>query len=328
MAEPEPGEPDYWLPRPESAFWTNGGVLGSKRGWTVENTPPPPWPNFDGPISRAVYGPAGTRWRFASDDLLAVLDVGWEDVLTQVVQFALKFLKIKVFLPGTIVEWTVPGPREVEFMAVQVVRTSIHANLQGTEEELVHVLHWLPSGSSIVDVVPFTTLVMEAWADFVTSVSGLFYTGTVYDYVAGAVITFAPPADPDYAVTTEYVNFEAGVDGTGTESLPNEVAMCVSHSTARRGARYRGRTYLGGLSKASTQANGRFTDAFILAVRDAWVDFVTTPAITDIADFVVLSPTYGTAELVTNERVGNVPDSMRSRRRSQEEVYVAAPLVP
>jgi hypothetical protein len=139
--------------------------------------------------------------------------------------------------------------------------------------------------------------------------------------------TIYVPVKPTYVVDTQYAPFvtPADVKGSSATTLPYEVACCVSFGTGIRGGRNRGRMFLGPLGPAIVGAQGKFDDAMvhIIGHHVAEMFLRRLPALAPGLALTVASGRYATARLVTDMRVGHVPDSQRRRRRSQDEVYAA-----
>lgn len=102
-------------------------------------------------------------------------------------------------------------------------------------------------------------------------------------------------------------------------SMPTEVAACVSHLTALRGRSFRGRSYLPGLSE--TYVNGNTLDSgyrtqvvtgmgiIMAAIADGGPDMVVVSRIEDGAPRVT-----GVTTPITSFRCDAVPDSQRRRK--------------
>lgn len=132
------------------------------------------------------------------------------------------------------------------------------------------------------------------------------------------------------ATMTSWVLFPVGVGavqgGGAGPDLPYEVAVAVSLQTDHRGPSGRGRLYLpaphtgamttAGIFSTSTVAEcGNLISAYLTAIKD------DTPHVP-----VVVSPRRIILNEVTSINVGQVPDSQRRRRRSQDEARVVTTL--
>ena len=72
----------------------------------------------------------------------------------------------------------------------------------------------------------------------------------------------------------EYLDGNAGVPGTGTgDPLPRQIAAVVTLRTALAGARYRGRSYIGGFSETENSTTGSISAALQASVV-SWVQGV------------------------------------------------------
>jgi len=227
-------------------------------------------------------------------------------------------------------------------VGMQWLQTNIHAKL-GAKEELVHALKWAPDTGSEVPaqsdaaVLDFATTVSGLWHTFLQAFSipalGLATT-TTYDFVLCAPYEQTVPNVAGQSTKGHTHQLRPtqlapiGAVATTGAALPYEVAMVVTLRTLSQqtggpshGRRNRGRTYLGGFNVAVMATDGLFNTQATNAVEGSFAAFVTAVnaatgyrlAIHSFADLV--------ARPVTKVQVGQVPDSMRSRRRSQLESY-------
>jgi len=88
--------------------------------------------------------------------------------------------------------------------------------------------------------------------------------------VAGIRATDWSAADGGTSFQVPSVNV-AGINATPT--LPLNVAMCVTHKTAKRGRSFRGRTYIPGLGEDVVAAGDLLATARKTAVQVAYVNF-------------------------------------------------------
>lgn len=339
---PPPGDPLYWASPPSSAVFHPGGDLsGWSRGWTVASVPPPPWPYLSGPYDYGKYGPPGTIWLYNLDDAadqISHVPVSWAETLINAVRKKLGLLSL-----GDI-PWyyEVPAREGLLVSTSAVIRMTIHGKI-GTTEEIAHTSHWVKAGTgggdpfALGDLDAIGPAAVAAWKAFLiapTTLNGSpsaprveICSTLTYDSVQLAALTLAPPAKPNYDIRTRYYPLDAGADApTGGQNLPWEVAHCISMTTAQRGARYRGRMYLGPLSVGclSSSVPGTFDADFAHTVAAAYATkFLSDAGLRALADPVIASYKYGTVEPITGVKGGIVPDSMRSRRRSQNEQYSA-----
>lgn len=332
---------DWPNPPPNAEYHTPHLLQWSGYGYTVAGAPPYPFPlGVDaGPWPVETYGPPGTLWIFSSGDIFE----NWTHVPAPFGRVALRRLLRKLgsySIGSSLWAWRTPDPEGVQPpMSIKVIRTTIHAKF-GASEEMAHVLHWRSSPTPDVDqdmaaIKTFADQVRDHWVAFLNA-SGPAGSGSTikshissdvkYDEVRAAFLEITPGVRPRYLVPTQYSTF-AGTTGncTGGPPLPYEVALCLSLNTHLRGARYRGRTYLGGLTVSELGSNGLFlstnTLAFGLGYWQQMVQAMTTDTGNDLH---VLSAKYGESWPVSGVRVGVVPDSQRRRRRKQLEAYALA----
>lgn len=337
----DPSDPNYWPGgAPSEAVWVGFDVPGHDH-WTVYAGPPAPWPYID-EFPAATYGPKGTVWYYRDDFLAHALQNGAEDLGRNAVRYFLSIFKLSSFEiadEDLFDYWVNPG-ESVARMSVSLYRVTIHAKVNEIEES-VNILHYLPAeGDTVSDasVQAVADLARDSWVDFLASasmVSGSSYAtnkffspDVVWDEVRCAGITLAPPAKPHYDVLTKYSSFDGTANvGHGEGTLPYEVACCLSYVTAKRGPRYRGRSYLGPLGTDSMASNGLLNQNKAVAVGLAFGNTMIQAMAADATNpvqLVIASGKFGTSELVTGVRVGQVPDSQRRRRRSQPEAFMPA----
>jgi hypothetical protein len=110
--------------------------------------------------------------------------------------------------------------------------------------------------------------------------------------------------------------FATAVKGTGSMALPPQCAIVTTLLTGAPGRSARGRLFLGGLSTFLTD-EGRITPAAQLVLANNLAGFyigVRAQAGGDTFRPVVVSPTTTQARKITRIQIGNVVDTMRSRR--------------
>jgi hypothetical protein len=126
------------------------------------------------------------------------------------------------------------------------------------------------------------------------------------------------------ATTAAESSFSATHKGTGAVSLPGQVALCATLLTGAPGRSNRGRLFLGGLAGSTLEANGKIRAIDLDVLRNGLAGFYT--AVRDNAgtadEFrpVVVSPTLGTSRRITTVQMGDVYDTMRSRRNARSEL--------
>lgn len=114
--------------------------------------------------------------------------------------------------------------------------------------------------------------------------------------------------------------FGAAVVGSAGAAVPPQVALVVTLLTGAPGRSARGRMFLGGLSTNGLTADGRLTtarrDDIVAAMTGFYKDLRQSTAVDDAIRPVVVSPTKTDARKITAIQVGDVFDTMRSRRGS------------
>lgn len=113
---------------------------------------------------------------------------------------------------------------------------------------------------------------------------------------------------------------DAGSDTGG--ACPNQCAIVVSKLTGFSGSRNRGRMFLPPPATSELTAAGRLDTAGVTAVAagiTAWKNSLIGDGFTPV----LVSPSQSANLVLTSFRVGNVIDTMRSRRNSLAEVYTS-----
>lgn len=122
--------------------------------------------------------------------------------------------------------------------------------------------------------------------------------------------------------------FAPTISGTGGSGLPPQVALVVTLLTGVPGRSGRGRMFLGNLAYPNALVSGRVAPEVQASVARNIAGFLTAVRDDPLAedDFrpVVVSPTTSTARKITSVSVGNVYDTMRSRRNKLVEARVTA----
>lgn len=213
-------------------------------------------------------------------------------------------------------------PRAPGVYAPRLYRCNINASLPGGEIMVNTV--WMQRDASTlagVTIQMISDKVRDSWAKLVTQGPGGVGVGLATFVGTDVVWTSVTSYEVDAAgraVAQAESTFAATVKGSGGSMLPPQLAICCTLLTETPGRRGRGRLFLGGISAGLLTAQGRLTvanrdgiatrlAAFYKEVRDA-------PFQNDYARPVVVSPTTGTAAPITRVQVGDVPDTMRSRR--------------
>lgn len=131
---------------------------------------------------------------------------------------------------------------------------------------------------------------------------------------------------------TVLADLDPGVPGSGTTSMPPQVALAITLRTAKmRGRAHAGRFYIPRLAGA-IGTDGRLAAAQAGTIVTAATTFLNdlNAALDGVARVAVLSDVgTGAVNDVTHVEVGRVLDTMRSRRRSlDEERQIGEPLAP
>lgn len=147
------------------------------------------------------------------------------------------------------------------------------------------------------------------------------------------VKTAAITSDGTYATTTggtylageSFTGLYAGSSSAYTTRMPNSVALAVSLVTPRSGPTGKGRVFLP-WPGIGLDNDGRIVELAATNVANAMVNLIDKVNDASAPNAVSVVSTKDYATSVTGVRVGRVPDTMRSRRRSLLEGYVAVNL--
>jgi hypothetical protein len=171
--------------------------------------------------------------------------------------------------------------------------------------------------------------VAEHWTNFITTAVGTnaiantqFADSTVWTNATAYKVDAA-----GRAVEQAVANFAAGVKGTNASRLPLQLAIAVTLKTNRAGRSGRGRIFLGGLGANLLGQSGRVSlgqrDALSLGLQRFYTDLRNSTLAGDDFRPVIVSPTTGTSNKITSLSVGDVFDTMRSRRNKLVEQRVS-----
>lgn len=198
-------------------------------------------------------------------------------------------------------------------------------------EVMVHTL-WMRQDApsfTVSNLQGLTDRVRDRWSEVILGGTGLpaglqtrLHTECTYTKVSGyAVDSLGKATDQAESL------FAAGVKGTATGTMPPQCALVITLNTARPGRSGRGRLYAGALSSAQLAASGRILPSARDAFADALAGFYTRlrndPNMIDAFRPVVVSPTRGESYKIDSIAVGDVIDTMRSRRNSLAEAKVS-----
>ncbi len=212
----------------------------------------------------------------------------------------------------------------------KLYRFNITGTVPGGDQQ-VHTV-WMradPATATAGVLQGLTDRVRDKWAETINGGTGLplglatkLAAETVYTSVSGySVDAFGR------ATTQAEALFAAGVKGTATSAVPPQVALVVTLLTARPGRSGRGRLFLGGFAGSNVLTSGRYAPAARDAVADAMAGFYTRlrdlQGTADLFRPVVVSPTLGDSFKISKIAVGDVFDTMRSRRNALVEAKVS-----
>jgi hypothetical protein len=144
-----------------------------------------------------------------------------------------------------------------------VCQTNVRARLDS--QRIENVFYWLvPGGLTESTVANLTNDVLESWS---THMLPQLQTNYVLAEVYGVDLSSADGA----AYTAVPVSTSPGT--LGGAPLPNNVSICMSHRTAKRGRSYRGRTYLPGGSQSTASGANHFSDSYATSLLAAFAVF-------------------------------------------------------
>lgn len=162
------------------------------------------------------------------------------------------------------------------------------------------------------------------WFSGPTSLAGEFPTAVVYEEATAALILGLTDGRLGAAYHTPFEPDCAGSNTSGTH--PTQVSVAVSFRAGFRpnGTPLKGRTYMPGLSVDRTDAaTGLILSSAQNVLLLQWETFVNGLSAGG-HNVAVWSRTMGAVQAVTQVRVGNRMDTIRSRRNSQAEQYQQA----
>lgn len=213
----------------------------------------------------------------------------------------------------------------------RLTRCNINASLTGGEI-MVHTV-WLQRDLTVPGATSLQTLadrVRDSWTVAMNG-GGAVAQGVRVHLAASTVYQNVTAYSVDAAgrATNQAVSSFTGVTGTSTGSaLPPQCALVVSLLTGRPGRSGRGRLYLGGLSAGNLTTTGRLdpqTRGQILAsMAQFYVQVRSTNNADDSDRPVVVSPTRTEAYKIKAVGIGDVYDTMRSRRNRLTEARIQA----
>jgi hypothetical protein len=168
---------------------------------------------------------------------------------------------------------------------------------------------------------------VPSWVTFVES--DAFSSQVTLEFLKASPIKENGRVDGLRTATAVTTDDHHGTSGGGI--LPLQVSSCASWQTQRLGRRGRGRIYLPALAKDSYGDHGRLTSTAIGDIKDGAVALLGGLAYTGTGGGfsvhvrpIVTGDPYTEYGIITEVKVGDVPDTQRRRRRNLEETYSTA----
>lgn len=178
-------------------------------------------------------------------------------------------------------------------------------------------------------VVQLQDLVNECYTDFLAQVwAGTSIAGNINNTTSWSRMRLQDIDATNHVLRTVTSSTDTPTPGgTSTNSLPSEVAVCISLTTALAGARHRGRMYFPALASNALTIDGLLSSAVRADLAESMQDYFEAT----IAHSALLRPQVYSRVLdalfpCTALRVGSVFDSQRRRRSSIHESYTVLPL--
>lgn len=220
---------------------------------------------------------------------------------------------------------TTPAP--VLTYAPRLVRCNVTATtING--ETVVNTI-WMQTdafaGFGSVELVDVANRVRDAWTTMLVTgfngslgINDLFHSQTVWRTVSAYAVDSRGRATNQGEST-----FLATAKGSGASTQAPQVAIVVTTLSGVPGRSGRGRIFLGGLSNASMGSDARIAvgarDRIAQAVGGMYQQARNAPFQSDVIRPVIVSPTTGQARRIRAVTVGDVFDTMRSRRNRYVE---------
>lgn len=149
-----------------------------------------------------------------------------------------------------------------------------------------------------------------------TDFDDTFYTGITW---VDILVNQIPDGGVGPVIDSQVIAFADAGAGTGA-STPNQCAIVVSKQTGFAGSRNRGRMYLPPPGTSSLTSAGRLSATALTGLSNgitAWKNSLVGDGFTPV----LVSPSQNANVVITTLRIGNVIDTMRSRRNSLVEAY-------
>lgn len=142
-----------------------------------------------------------------------------------------------------------------------VAQFNVRGTINGIPmENVLNFVKDTPAEWVVAELNVASLALRQAWQDHILDVLSVEYE---------ALTVYARDLTSASGAVSE-VGFLPGSVGIVTgDSLPGNVAACITHRTGRAGRSFRGRTFIGGLAESSTLLNN-LTDAYATTLIDAW----------------------------------------------------------
>lgn len=198
-------------------------------------------------------------------------------------------------------------------------------------EQFQHKMDWGNPGAdpttSEADALTLAETMATAWSTiFATPLLTAFSADVSYQEVGVVELNQSDPGgDVTESFGTQWFMYPTGsrpTGGSGSTSLPYEVACCVSLQTDHRGPSGKGRFYLPPFSKDGITNHGLFNMGVVSPVVVAVGAYIDNIKASTSLKPIVVSRTKKILNEVTSITCGIVPDSQRRRRRSLSEARV------
>ena len=329
--------------------------------WPWPQKPDDGWQNCSPGSGDTCVGSAGTPWVFKTSELRnRLLGLGAHSSLVETLAGLLDQANTRLrswtdqTCAAELDDPNEPDPRLLWIagdygaaVSVDVYRAVVHA-ANGPAEDLAHVFHLRPKGGVTPDTSAAGCAALAArigaawsawWSDTTSNngysavTSGAFAPGLSYDRIIVSWVTYpgggVKPTVNTGGVTWSFSSPLVGSGPTSNNSLPLEVAACVTLLTDTTGKRTRGRFYLGGLEgqqwmniQGNDTSYGTFKQATARGIAGRFgtkvIDGIHNDALAQ-AEFNVVSRQGGSSRGIGGIKMGIVPDSQRRRRRHQQE---------
>lgn len=146
------------------------------------------------------------------------------------------------------------------------------------------------------------------------------FDGTFDDGVAWVDVLVNQIPDGGGTVIDSAVGVAADAGSSTAGALPNQCAIVVSKQTGFAGSRNRGRMFLPPPGVGALTASGRLSSTALTALAAGMTAFKNSIA-GDGFTLVLVSPSQSANTVITTLRIGDVIDTMRSRRNALAETY-------